>query len=80
MLLGSPEEQAEREEGYLFPTTSSSSMKPHHRAGGPRARSGSEFRSTVLRSTIQRLYNARSKKGLFTVTRDAAGVKRWRRR
>jgi len=27
-----------------------------------------------LRATIQRLYNARSKKGLFTVTRDAAGV------
>ena len=27
-----------------------------------------------MRATIQRLYNARSKKGLFTVTRDAAGV------
>ena len=28
-----------------------------------------------LRSTIQRLYNARSRKGLFTVMRDAAGVR-----
>src|SRR5207249_5938363 len=28
-----------------------------------------------LRSTIQRLYNARTKKGLFTVMRDAAGVR-----
>jgi hypothetical protein len=27
-----------------------------------------------LKSTIQRLYNARTRKGLFTVTRDAAGV------
>src|SRR5205085_5239224 len=26
------------------------------------------------RATVQRLYNARTKKGLFTVTRDAAGV------
>ena len=29
----------------------------------------------LLRATVQRLYNARSKKGLFTVTRDAAGVR-----
>jgi ATP-dependent DNA helicase DinG len=28
-----------------------------------------------LRSTIQRLYNARTRKGLFTVTRDAEGVR-----
>src|SRR4029079_13146851 len=28
-----------------------------------------------LRSTIQRLYNARTRKGIFTVMRDAAGVK-----
>src|SRR5260370_28018095 len=28
-----------------------------------------------LRSTIQRLYNARTRKGLFTVMRDAAGVR-----
>src|SRR5205807_8589993 len=27
-----------------------------------------------LRATVQRLYNARTRKGLFTVTRDAAGV------
>ena len=29
----------------------------------------------LLRATVQRLYNARSKKGLFTVTRDAEGVR-----
>ena len=29
----------------------------------------------MLRATVQRLYNARSKKGLFTVTRNAAGVR-----
>src|SRR4029450_12328609 len=28
-----------------------------------------------LRSTIQRLYNARTRKGLFTVMRDAVGVR-----
>ena len=28
-----------------------------------------------LRSTIQRLYNARTRKGLFTVMRDAEGVR-----
>src|SRR2546430_13450868 len=28
-----------------------------------------------LRSIIQRLYNARTRKGLFTVTRDAEGVR-----
>src|SRR5207245_9712427 len=28
-----------------------------------------------LRSTIQRLYNARTRKGLFTVLRDAEGVR-----
>ena len=49
-------------------------MKPTLSSRRLRARSGSAFRNTDLRATIHRLYNARTRKGLFTVTRDAAGV------
>src|SRR5207245_7796615 len=36
---------------------------------------GTVISQCLLRATVQRLYNARSKKGLFTVTRDAGGVR-----
>ncbi len=67
MLLGSPDQQAERESGYLFPNDFII-LDEAHTVGIGISQYG-------LRSTIQRLYNARTRKGLFTVMRDAAGVR-----
>lgn len=74
MLLGGPEEQEERESGFLFPNDFIIFDEAHtveqiaaRQIVPPVSRSG-------VRATIQRLYNARTRKGLFTVTRDAAGV------
>ena len=74
MLLGSPEEQEEREEGYLFPNDFIIFDAAHTIEQVASRQIGVGISQYGLRSTIQRLYNARSKKGLFTVTRDAAGV------
>ncbi len=74
MLLGSPEEQEEREEGYLFPNDFIIFDEAHTLEQVASRQIGIGISQYGLRSTIQRLYNARSKKGLFTVTRDAAGV------
>ena len=74
MLLGSPEEQEEREEGYLFPNDFLIFDEAHTVEEVASRQVGIGISQYGLRSTIQRLYNARSKKGLFTVTRDAAGV------
>ncbi|HEY2714169.1 MAG TPA: helicase C-terminal domain-containing protein [Chthoniobacterales bacterium] len=75
MLLGSLEEQAEREEGYLFPNDFLIFDEAHTLEQTAQRQIGIGISQYGLRSTIQRLYNARSKKGLFTVTRDAAGVR-----
>ncbi|MEO5753818.1 MAG: helicase C-terminal domain-containing protein [Chthoniobacterales bacterium] len=74
MLLGSPEEQEDREEGYLFPNDFLIFDEAHTVEQVASRQIGIGISQYGLRSTIQRLYNARSKKGLFTVTRDAAGV------
>ena len=74
MLLGSPEEQEEREEGYLFPNDFIIFDEAHTIEQVASRQIGIGISQYGLRSTIQRLYNARTKKGLFTVTRDAAGV------
>ena len=74
MLLGSPEEQEEREEGYLFPNDFIIFDEAHTVEQMASRQIGIGISQYGLRATIQRLYNARSKKGLFTVTRDAAGV------
>ena len=74
MLLGSPEEQEEREEGYLFPNDFMIFDEAHTIEQMASRQIGIGISQYGLRATIQRLYNARSKKGLFTVTRDAAGV------
>ena len=74
MLLGSPEEQEEREEGYLFPNDFIIFDEAHTIEQVASRQIGIGISQYGLRATIQRLYNARSKKGLFTVTRDAAGV------
>ena len=74
MLLGSPEEQEEREEGYLFPNDFLIFDEAHTIEQTASRQIGIGISQYGLRATIQRLYNTRSKKGLFTVTRDAAGV------
>ncbi|MEO7167882.1 MAG: helicase C-terminal domain-containing protein [Chthoniobacterales bacterium] len=74
MLFGSPEEQEDREEGYLFPNDFIIFDEAHTLEQVASRQIGIGISQYGLRSTIQRLYNARSKKGLFTVTRDAAGV------
>jgi ATP-dependent DNA helicase DinG len=74
MLLGSPEEQEEREEGYLFPNDFIIFDEAHTIEQVASRQIGIGISQYGLRATIQRLYHARSKKGLFTVTRDAAGV------
>ncbi len=74
MLLGSPEEQMERAEGYLFPNDFIIFDEAHTVEQVASRQIGIGISQYGLRATIQRLYNARSKKGLFTVTRDATGV------
>ncbi|HEY0369449.1 MAG TPA: DEAD/DEAH box helicase, partial [Chthoniobacterales bacterium] len=74
MLLGGAEEQEERESGYLFPNDFIIFDEAHTVEQIASRQIGLTISQYGLRSTIQRLYNARTKKGLFTVTRDAAGV------
>ncbi|MDQ6655630.1 MAG: DEAD/DEAH box helicase [Verrucomicrobiota bacterium] len=74
MLLGSPDEQAERESGYLFPNDFIIFDEAHTVEQVASRQIGIGISQYGLRATVQRLYNARTKKGLFTVTRDAAGV------
>src|SRR5205085_11511369 len=74
MLLGAPEEQAERESGYLFPNDFIVFDEAHTIEPTASRQIGMAVSQYGLRATVQRLYNARTRKGLFTVTRDAAGV------
>jgi len=75
MLLGSPDQQAERESGYLFPNDFIILDEAHTVEQTASRQIGIGISQYGLRSTIQRLYNARTRKGLFTVMRDAAGVR-----
>ncbi len=74
MLLGSPEEQIQRESGYLFPNDFIIFDEAHTVEQTASRQIGIGVSQYGLRATVQRLYNARTRKGLFTVTRDAAGV------
>src|SRR5437762_9393212 len=75
MLLGSPKEQAERESGFLFPNDFLILDEAHTVEQVASRQIGIGISQYGLRSTIQRLYNARTRKGLFTVMRDAEGVR-----
>jgi ATP-dependent DNA helicase DinG len=75
MLLGGVEEQMERESGFLFPEDFLILDEAHTVEQTAARQIGQVVSQYMLRATVQRLYNARSKKGLFTVTRDAAGVR-----
>ncbi len=75
MLLGSPAEQEDRESGFLFPNDFIIFDEAHTVEQIASKQIGVGVSQYGLRSTIQRLYNARTRKGLFTVMRDAAGVR-----
>src|SRR6476659_3189056 len=75
MLLGSPEEQMDRESGYLFPNDFIVFDEAHTVEQTASRQIGIGVSQYGLRATVQRLYNARTKKGLFTVMRDAVGVR-----
>jgi ATP-dependent DNA helicase DinG len=74
MLLGDPDELEERESGFLFPNDFIIFDEAHTVEQVASRQIGIGVSQYGLRSTIQRLYNSRTRKGLFTVTRDAAGV------
>src|SRR5437773_9936287 len=75
MLLGSPEAQEDRESGFLFPNDFLILDEAHTVEQVASRQIGIGISQYGLRSTIQRLYNARTRKGLFTVMRDAEGVR-----
>jgi len=75
MLLGSPQEQEGRESGFLFPNDFIIFDEAHNVEQVASRHIGVGVSQYGLRSTIQRLYNARTKKGLFAVMRDANGVR-----
>ena len=74
MLLGDPDEMAKRESGFLFPNDFLIFDEAHTVEQVASRQIGIGVSQYGLRSTVQRLYNGRTKKGLFTVTRDAQGV------
>jgi ATP-dependent DNA helicase DinG len=75
ILLGSPDMQEERESGFLFPNDFIIFDEAHTVEQVASKQIGIGVSQYGLRSTIQRLYNARTRKGLFTVMRDPAGVR-----
>src|SRR5947199_2624646 len=75
ILLGSPDQQEERESGFLFPNDFLILDEAHTVEQVASKQIGIGVSQYGLRSTIQRLYNALTRKGLFTVMRDAAGVR-----
>src|SRR5881296_1555980 len=75
ILLGSPDAQEERESGFLFPNDFIIFDEAHTVEQVASKQIGIGVSQYGLRSTIQRLYNARTRKGLFTVMRDADGVR-----
>src|SRR2546430_10539582 len=75
ILLGDSELQAERESGFIFPNDFLVLDEAHTVDQVASRRVGIGISQYGLRSTIQRLYNSRTRKGLFTVLRDAEGVR-----
>src|SRR6266480_8058514 len=75
VLLDDPDEMAERESGFMFPDDFLILDEAHTVENVASRQIGIRISQYGLRSTIQRLYNARTRKGLFTVTRDAEGVR-----
>jgi ATP-dependent DNA helicase DinG len=75
ILLVSSEAQEERESGFIFPNDFLILDEAHTVEQVASRQIGIGISQYWLRSTIQRLYNSRTRKGLFTVMRDAEGVR-----
>src|SRR5213594_618499 len=75
ILLVSPEVQEERESGFIFPNDFIIFDEAHTVEQVASRQIGIGISQYGLRATIQRLYNGRTRKGLFTVMRDPAGVR-----
>src|SRR6059036_63671 len=75
IMLISPEVQEERESGFIFPNDFLILDEAHTVERVASRQIGIGISQYGLRSIIQRLYNARTRKGLFTVMRDAEGVR-----
>jgi ATP-dependent DNA helicase DinG len=75
MLLASVEAMEGRESGFIFPNDFLILDEAHTIEQTASRHIGIGVSQYGLRVTAQRLYNARTKKGLFTVTRDADGVR-----
>jgi ATP-dependent DNA helicase DinG len=75
ILLGSPDMQEERESGFVFPNDFIIFDEAHTVEQVASKQIGIGVSQYGLRSTIQRLYNARTRRGLFTVMRDTVGVR-----
>src|SRR5437762_3555706 len=75
ILLGTLAEQEQRESGFLFPNDFTIFDEAHTVEQIASKQIGIGIAQYGLRSTIQCLYNARTRKGLFTVLRDTVGVR-----
>src|SRR5207249_5249512 len=75
ILLVSGEAQEDRESGFIFPNDFLIFDEAHTIEQVASKQIGIGVSQYGLRSTIQRLYNARTRKGLFTVMRDTVGVR-----
>lgn len=75
MLLAATETRREEETGFLFPNDFLILDEAHTVEQIASRQIGIGVSQYGLRAAVQRLYNARTKKGLFTVTRDAEGVR-----
>src|SRR5439155_156269 len=74
MLLGSPDQQEERESGYLFPNDFIVFDEAHTVEQTASRQIGISISQYGLRSTIQRLYNARTRTCLLGRTRRQDGA------
>jgi len=75
ILLASAEVQEERESGFILPNDFLILDEAHTVEQVASRHIGIGVSQYGLRATIQRLYNSRTRKGLFTVMRDAEGVR-----
>jgi ATP-dependent DNA helicase DinG len=75
MLLEAMEARREDEAGFLFANDFLILDEAHTVEQIASRQIGIGVSQYGLRAAVQRLYNARTKKGLFTVTRDADGVR-----
>ncbi|HEY2102154.1 MAG TPA: helicase C-terminal domain-containing protein [Chthoniobacterales bacterium] len=74
MLLSGVEDFAEDERGYIFPNDFLILDEAHTVEQTASRQIGIGVSQYGLRAAVQRLYNVRTHKGLFTVTRDGTGV------